>query len=87
MMLCGGPDYPASCKPEDMLATLKHNQMEYFFSDGRLRGYYPGYAFRFFEDNHIQVEFGEHDEEDLKNTADFFSFSYYYTQILSLIHI
>ena len=83
MMLCGGPDYPASCKPEDMLATLKHNQMEYFFSDVLLRGYYPGYAFRFFEDNHIQVEFGEHDEEDLKNTADFFSFSYYYTQICS----
>ncbi|MFR2849553.1 MAG: glycoside hydrolase family 1 protein [Hungatella hathewayi] len=83
MMLCGGPDYPASCKPEDMLATLKHNQMEYFFSDVLLRVYYPGYAFRFFEDNHIQVEFGEHDEEDLKNTADFFSFSYYYTQICS----
>lgn len=29
------------------------------------------------------MEFGEHDEEDLKNTADFFSFSYYYTQICS----
>lgn len=41
MMLCGGPDYPASCKPEDMLATLKHNQMEYFFADVLLRGKYP----------------------------------------------
>lgn len=38
MMLCGGPDYPASCKPEDMLAALRHNQMEYFFGDVLLRG-------------------------------------------------
>ena len=83
MMLCGGPDYPASCKPEDMLAALKHNQMEYFFADVLLRGKYPGYAFRFFEDQSIHVEFGEQDEEDFKNTADFFSFSYYYTQVCS----
>lgn len=83
MMLCGGPDYPASCKPEDMLAALKHNQMEYFFADVLLRGKYPGYAFRFFEDQGIHVEFGEQDEEDFKNTADFFSFSYYYTQVCS----
>ncbi len=83
MMLCGGPSYAATCKPEDQLATLKHNQMEYFYSDVLLRGYYPGYAFRFFEDNNIKVEFGENDLEDLKNTCDFFSFSYYYTRIVS----
>lgn len=81
MMLCGGPDYAATCKPEDVLATLKHNQMEYFYGDVLLRGTYPGYAFRFFEDKGIHVEFDEHDEEDFKNTADFFSFSYYYTRI------
>ena len=83
MMLCGGPAYAATCKPEDQLATLKHNQMEYFYSDVLLRGKYPGYAFRFFEDRNIYVEFGENDEEDLKNTADFFSFSYYYTRIVT----
>ena len=26
MMLCGGPSYAATCKPEDVLATLRHNQ-------------------------------------------------------------
>lgn len=83
MMLCGGPAYAATCKPEDQLATLKHNQMEYFYSDVLLRGKYPGYVFRFFEDRNIHVEFGENDEEDLKNTADFFSFSYYYTRIVT----
>lgn len=81
MMLCGGPSYAASSKAEDVLATLKLNQMEYFYADVLLRGYYPGYAFRYFEDKGIKVEFGEGDEEALKNTADFMSFSYYYTQI------
>ena len=81
MMLCGGPSYAATCKSEDVLATLKLNQMEYFYADVLLRGYYPGYAFRYFEEKGIHVEFGEGDEEALKNTADFMSFSYYYTQI------
>lgn len=81
MMLCGGPAYPATCKPEDVFATIRRNQMEYFFSDVLLRGYYPKYAYRYFEDNNIHVEFGQSDEEALKNTADFMAFSYYYTDI------
>ena len=83
MMLCFAGAYAQTTRPEDQLATFKHNQMEYFFSDVLLRGYYPGYAFRFFEDHNIHVEFGETDEEDLKYTADFFSFSYYYTMLCS----
>lgn len=83
MMLCGGPAYAATCKPKDVLATLKHNQMEYYYSDILMRGQYPGYAYRFFHDHNIHVEFGPNDEEDFKHTADFFSFSYYYTRICS----
>ncbi|MGX7419533.1 glycoside hydrolase family 1 protein [Carnobacterium gallinarum] len=86
MMLCGGPEYAATCKPEDVLATLKINQMQYFFADVLLRGYYPGYAFRYFEENKIQLNFGPEDEADLKHTADYMSFSYYYTQICDAEH-
>lgn len=82
-MLCGGPAYPVSCRPEDVLATLRHNQMEFFFTDVLMRGRYPGYAFRFFEERGYQVVFGEGDEEALKSTADFMSFSYYYTRVCS----
>ena len=71
MMLCGGPSYAASSKAEDVLAALKLNQMEYFFADVLLRGRYPGYAFRYFDDKGIHVTFGEDDEEALKHTADF----------------
>ncbi|MGV3466577.1 MAG: glycoside hydrolase family 1 protein [Heyndrickxia sp.] len=81
MMLYGSLAYPATAKPEDVFATVRHNQMEYFFADVLLRGYYPGYAFRYFDDIGINIEFGEGDEEALKNTADFMSFSYYNTNI------
>ncbi len=83
MMLCGGPSYAATTKPEDVLATVRHNQMEYFFSDVLLRGAYPKYAFRYFDDLKINIHFEEGDEEALLHTADFMSFSYYYTRIVN----
>ncbi|OCN04435.1 beta-glucosidase [Erysipelotrichaceae bacterium MTC7] len=81
MMLCGGPTFAATSKSEDVLGSMKLNQMEYFYADVLLRGYYPNYAFAFFKDKGINITFYEGDEEDLKNTADFMSFSYYYTEV------
>ena len=81
MMFSDGISYPATCKPEDVLANYRRNQMEYFYGDVLLQGKYPGYAFRFFDDQGIHVEFGEGDEEALTHTADFMAMSYYYTQI------
>lgn len=83
MMVYNEPAYAASTKPEDQLAAMKHNQMQYFFSDVLLRGYYPSYSWRYFKENNICIEFGKEDVEDLKNTADFCSFSYYYTSVVS----
>jgi 6-phospho-beta-glucosidase len=73
--------YPASCKPEDVLATYRRNQMQYFFSDVLIRGAYPAYALRYFDEHGIELEFGAKDAEDLKNTADFLAVSYYYTLV------
>ncbi|MCY9543569.1 family 1 glycosylhydrolase [Paenibacillus alvei] len=81
MMSYYGNVYPATCDPKDVLASLKYNQMEFFYSDILVRGKYPNYAYRFFEEKGLHIEFGEQDEEDFKNTVDFVSFSYYYTQI------
>ena len=56
--------------------------MQYLFPDVQFRGYYPGYAMRFFEDNGISLELGEDDERILReNTMDFLSTSYYYTKV------
>lgn len=61
---------------------MRHNQTDLFFGDVMLRGEYPGSMLRYFEDNGIDVRFGEHDLEELRaGTADFMSFSYYYTTV------
>lgn len=83
MMVFADKVYPASTKPEDALGTMLHAQMEYFFTDVLLRGKYPNYAFRFFEEQGYDIKFYDGDEEALKNTADFLSFSYYYTNLVS----
>lgn len=75
--------YAATAKPEDNLAALKYNQMQYYFSDVLVRGSYPKYAYRFFADKGYTIIFGEHDESDLQNVVDFVTFSYYYTCIIS----
>lgn len=72
--------YPATCKPEDVLFNTLKNQMQYFFSDVAMRGFYPHYAFRYFEDNNVNIKFEDGDEEILKeNTMDYLTFSYYYS--------
>lgn len=83
MMLYSGLAYSASPKPEDVLATMLHNQMEYFFGDVLLRGYIPGYAWRYFKEKGFNIDVSSKEKEVLKNTGDFFSFSYYYTRLCS----
>lgn len=74
--------YPATCKPDDVLFNTIKNQMQYFFSDVAMRGFYPHYAVRYFEENDINIIFEKGDEEILKEyTMDYLSFSYYYTKI------
>ena len=80
MMVYDGLSEPLTCKPEDVFANMKRNQMEYFFSDLLIRGTYPGYAVRFFNEKGFHLDIRPEDEKVLKeNTADFLAISYYYT--------
>lgn len=82
-MLADCTFYPASCKPEDVVLTMKRNRMQYFFSDVQLRGEYPVYALRYFEENNIHIVSEEGDDEVLKNnTMEFLAVSYYYSRII-----
>lgn len=47
------------------------------FADVHVRGKYPGYAKRYFSEQNIQLNITREEEEILKNTVDFVSFSYY----------
>lgn len=77
--------YPATCKPEDVIAAMKRNQMNvYFCSDVLARGEYPGYAVRYFAEHDISFTVTAEDEKVIKeNTIDFFALSYYFSGVLS----
>ena len=83
-MIADGIMYPATCKPKDVVMTLKKNRMqEFFFPDVQLRGEYPVYALRYFEEKGIHLEITKEEEELLKNnTMDFLAISYYATKIV-----
>lgn len=79
-MMLGGMLYPLTCKPEDVFATLQGNREWLMFGDVQVRGYYPSYVQRKFEELGIKLEVSTEDQEVLKQgCVDFISFSYYMT--------
>lgn len=80
------PDYPATCNPDDILATQKHmREVNWFCSDIQVRGKYPSYSRRFFKENGIVIRMEAGDEEILSNgTVDFYTFSYYMSFCVSV---
>lgn len=85
MMLGDDSCYYETCDPENVLTNTKYMQMHiYFFSDALIRGYYPGYALRYFEEHDIHIHMEKEDLELLKlYHADFLAISYYRTKIIN----
>lgn len=82
-MVADGTFYPATCKPDDVILTMKKNRMQYFFTDVQLRGEYPIYALRYFKENGINVDVSSSDVKLLKdNTMDFLAISYYSSRVV-----
>ncbi|MEW9676877.1 6-phospho-beta-glucosidase [Lentibacillus sp. L22] len=83
-MLAAGTTYPYTANPDDVYKAMQQDQESFFFIDVQSRGEYPGYAKRFFKDNHLTIEMEEGDEELLKNhTVDYIGFSYYSSKTTS----
>ncbi|RRO03300.1 6-phospho-beta-glucosidase [Pectobacterium aquaticum] len=82
-MLAGGNFYPWSCKPEDVWAALNKDRENLFFIDVQARGTYPAYTGRLFKEKGITIASELGDDEILKNTVDFVSFSYYASRCAS----
>ena len=76
-MILSMPIYPLSPDPNDIIRTMEKDHMNLFFGDVHVRGVYPKYMNRYFEENNIVIEKTEEDLEILKNVVDFISFSYY----------
>lgn len=76
--------YAATSKPEDQLQALHDDQLNVFYPEVLVRGEYPKYMYRYFEENGVSIKMEPEDEKILKeNTADFVAISYYMTYIAS----
>jgi 6-phospho-beta-glucosidase len=76
-MILGITTYPLTPNPDDVIATMIKDRQTLFFADVHARGKYPSYMNRYFKENNIHIEMEPGDEEILKHTVDFISFSYY----------
>ena len=76
-MILSMPVYPLSPDPADVIKAMEESHLHDMFTEIHVHGEYPGYMKRYMREHNIEVKFASGDEEILKNTVDFISFSYY----------
>ena len=76
-MIIAIPVYPLTPSPEDVQRAFEVERENMMFADVHVRGEYPAYTKRYFEEKNIHIQWDDQDEEVLKHTVDFISFSYY----------
>lgn len=76
-MILSLPTYPLTPNPSDVIAAMQIDHMNMMFADVHMRGYYPGYAKRYFRERGVELRVTDEERDILKNTSDFLSFSYY----------
>lgn len=84
-MIAGYCTYPYTCDPKDVLLSYKLFQEKFgYCADTMIRGYYPNYAKRIWEDNHVTLEISEEDKKDLmEGKSDFLAYSYYSSNVVT----
>lgn len=80
-MIAGICTYPYTCSPDDILANQRDMEIStWLCGDVMVRGGYPYFAKRYFDEHGVKIEFAEGDAEALREGhVDFYSFSYYFT--------
>ena len=72
--------YPNNCDPVCVFETQDVRRRSLFYPDVMLRGYYPTYVYRLWEENNVHVHMETGDLDLIRqNTNDFLAFSYYRT--------
>lgn len=84
-MICFITMYPLTCNPDDIIeAQRAMRMMNWFCGDIQVRGEYPSYADRYFEEHNIKITKMPGDEEILREgCVDFYTFSYYMSNCVS----
>ncbi|MFD2705896.1 glycoside hydrolase family 1 protein [Salibacterium lacus] len=78
-MLLYAPTYSYDSNPENVMHALEEGRIFNFLcGDVQIRGAYPRYSTRYFEENDIDIEMEEGDLQTIaEGTVDFISLSYY----------
>ncbi|MFF0909580.1 glycoside hydrolase family 1 protein [Microbacterium enclense] len=76
-MVLSMPIYPLSPSPDDAVAVMTADHGNLVYGDVHTRGAYPGYFLRTLREKGIELDITDEDRDDLTNTVDFVSFSYY----------
>lgn len=77
-MIAMCPIYPATCKPEDILAASRFMQGKYWYTDVHVKGKYPNWLAKKFARKGYNIDITEEDKKILKEgVVDYIAFSYY----------
>jgi len=76
-MVLSMPIYPLTPSPDDAVAVMEADHGNLVYGDVHTRGAYPGYFLRTLREKGIALDITDQDRDDLTNTVDFVSFSYY----------
>ena len=84
-MICFITSYAYTCNPDDVLKNqAQMRRMNWYCSDVQVRGEYPTYAKRLWEESGVELKMEPGDLELLKEgTVDFYTFSYYMSNCTS----
>jgi 6-phospho-beta-glucosidase len=84
-MICYIDMQPLTCHPLDVLTTQQTDQrINMICGDVQVRGAYPSFAQKYFEENNINLLTQPEDEKTLQEgRVDFYSFSYYMSNCVS----
>ena len=76
--------YAATCDPVDELANeAEMRRMNWYCSDVQVRGAYPSYARRFWDENGVELEMEDGDLGDIAaGKVDFYTLSYYMSGVV-----
>lgn len=84
-MECFITSYPYTCNPDDINKCQKQMRlMNWYCGDVQVRGAYPAFAERIWEENGINIKMEEGDLDILlRGKVDFYTFSYYMSNCVS----
>lgn len=84
-MIASSAVYPLTCNPCDVIEAQKKMRFIYFASDVHVRGEYPYFTNKLFEEEGVSIKIQEGDLETLRRgTVDFYTFSYYMSSCITV---